>query len=155
MENRSLVKQLDHQSAVNPINSTKPPTKFTDSLESNHAVLAQIQSIIHNQKALVDKENEIRTLTKLVNELEESFNDLRAQYGELEQKVIKKSRRDEETVHKDVQNVLESVIEKVESKITQQDYDNAISQLNRVQVSFVCDVILLSAILGFECDTTI
>lgn len=148
MENRSLIKQMEQQSignslnsinsinSANPINSMKPPTRFTSSLESNHAIIAQIQSIINNQQALIDRENEISTLTKLVNELEESFHDLRAKYGELEQKVIKKSRRDEETVRNDVQNVLESVIEKVESKITQQDYDSAVDQLNRVQVSF-------------------
>jgi len=139
LENKNLIKQLevkkendDHYAkqpnSINYINS-----KFTSSLENNDAIIKKVQLVINNQKALINKENEINSLNKLVNELDESFKDLKSKYNELEVKVLRRGRIEEEAVRNDVRNVLDSVIEKVETKITQQEFDNTVNKLNEVQ----------------------
>lgn len=128
-ENKNLMKQLEKDQ-----DSLKTSAKFTNALNNNDTIVKKIQMTISNQKALINKENEISGLKKLINELDESFNDLKSKYNELEIKVLKKGRIDEEIVCNDVRNVLDYMIEKVETKITQQDFDNTVNKLGQVQV---------------------
>ena len=155
IENKNLINELDTQldnkldynqesRTIQSINSIKGARKlinsnrqFINSLEDNNAISLHIQSILNNQKLLASRENEISCLNELVNELEESYLQLECKFKELELKVKRKGKNEhEEIVRKDVQNVLNSMIEKVEINITQEDYDEAINKLNQAQVSF-------------------
>lgn len=139
----SSTNSIDQTNSISPINAINSKSiKFTKSLENDDAIKKSIQLLINNQRDLINKENEINSLNKLVNELEESFNHLKSKYNELETKILRKGKVEEEIVRSDIQNVLDSVIEKVEAKITQQDFDNTINKLSEVQVSLNCIFIL-------------
>lgn len=130
-ENANIIKKYENGNHLS--NSVKSAHKFTDSLEQ--IIVKELQSFINCQELLASKKEEINVLNNVRKRLEESYAALEIKYNELKySNEIKEGKMNESIVQNDIQNVLDSVIEKVETKITQQDYDNAIDNLKQVQV---------------------
>lgn len=140
LENKNLINQIE----LNLDNENRILRKQQQSINLKHAnytnqlepkIKDEIEKFINNQKLLISKENEINSLNKMVSELQDNYSNLEIKFNELiNLNELKNNKIKEETVKNDVKNVLDSMIEKVEIKITQQDYDDTITKLNKIQV---------------------